>query len=285
MGKNVVLRNGRISLLSADTNRFAGGPRKPEFETEHESLNVDLSHLLANWSYDPTCITARKIIGADGSEKVQLRLDLGIFQMEMDGRPDGRQPHGYETLLHFYTDQEKQHGSYVQQLLDENACAELQQEAVQFYYRYLCMYALNDLPRVIRDTRHNLDLFDLITRHAGDEDVAWQFLQFYTEVKTMNTRAQAEQAANDDQYDLAVQLVKQGLADVQRFWRNFGEELEYDESAEDEELLRELLDEMENKRPRSERETIHAEMQRAIDTENYEQAAQLRDRLRRLQSS
>lgn len=248
-------------------------------------MTRDLSHLLDEWAYDPSSISARWIEGDDGRQKVQLRLDLGLFQMEVEGRPDGTKPHGYETLLVYHMNREASDPSYVEQLLDESACAELQQEAVQYYYRYLCMYALNDLPRVIRDTQHNLDLFDFITRHAEDEDIAWQFLQFYTEVKTMNTRARAEKAANEDHYDLAVQLVRQGLTDVQDFWKTFGSDLDYDESTQDEDILQELLREMESRRPKSEHETIAEALQSAIAKEDYERAAMLRDKLNALKSS
>ena len=37
---------------------------------------------------------ARKIVGEDGKEKLQVRLDLGLLQMELNGRPDGERPHG-----------------------------------------------------------------------------------------------------------------------------------------------------------------------------------------------
>ena len=31
-----------------------------------------------------------------------MRIDLGLIQMEIDGRPDGERPEGYESLLEFY---------------------------------------------------------------------------------------------------------------------------------------------------------------------------------------
>ncbi len=39
--------------------------------------------------------------GADGREVLQMRLDMGVLQLEMDGRPDGSQPHGYESYLDY----------------------------------------------------------------------------------------------------------------------------------------------------------------------------------------
>ena len=41
-------------------------------------------------------------MGSDGKEKVQLRLDLGLIQMEMSGRPDGTRPKSCESLLTYH---------------------------------------------------------------------------------------------------------------------------------------------------------------------------------------
>jgi hypothetical protein len=52
-------------------------------------VSLDISTILRDWDFDPEGVTVRTIQGDDGREKVQLRLDLGVMQMEMDGRPDG----------------------------------------------------------------------------------------------------------------------------------------------------------------------------------------------------
>ena len=47
--------------------------------------------------------------------------------------------------------------------------------------------------------------------------------------------------------------------------------------------LRELLADIERRRPKSEAENLRAELARAVELENYEKAAFLRDQLKRLQ--
>ena len=54
----------------------------------------DLSRLLREWDYDSNKLNVRRIIGEDGREKIQLRVDLGVLQMEVAGRPDGKRPFG-----------------------------------------------------------------------------------------------------------------------------------------------------------------------------------------------
>src|SRR3954449_7947246 len=65
-------------------------------------MSLDLNDLLRDWPHEPGVIKVRKILGSDGKEKIQLRIDLGLIQMETDGRPDGQEPHDCESLLEFH---------------------------------------------------------------------------------------------------------------------------------------------------------------------------------------
>jgi len=161
-------------------------------------LNYDISGILGNWNYDPRRVSARWIKGRDGRMKVQLRLDLGLFQLELDGRPDGSRPRGYATLLDYYRALIRSTLYHEKTFtLNAEACAELQQEAVQYYYRYLSFHALRYFDGVIRDTDHNLGLLELASRHADNDDLSWQFLQFYPYIRMMNARSKAEKAMAD----------------------------------------------------------------------------------------
>src|SRR5881394_2579518 len=66
------------------------------------AMNLDLNTLLRDWPHEPGAIKVRKIIGLDGREKLQLRIDLGVLQMEMTGRPDGARPQGCDSLLSYH---------------------------------------------------------------------------------------------------------------------------------------------------------------------------------------
>ena len=65
-------------------------------------MSKDLTVLLHDWDYNPNEVTVRRILGIDGREKIQMRLDLGVLQMEVAGRPDGKRPFGHESLLEFH---------------------------------------------------------------------------------------------------------------------------------------------------------------------------------------
>ena len=53
-------------------------------------MSLDLNTILKDWPHESGSIKVRKITGFDGCEKLQLRVDLGVLQMEMSGRPDGQ---------------------------------------------------------------------------------------------------------------------------------------------------------------------------------------------------
>jgi tetratricopeptide (TPR) repeat protein len=272
-----------------DRARRGGGPRGlkksgvPDTIEDRKGLevNFDITAMLRGWEYDPTSVSARFIKGRDGKKKIQLRLDLGLFQMEIDGRPDGTKPRGYGSLLDYYHSLENtspQAGKALK--LDAEACSELQQESMQYYYRYLSLYALQDFEGVIRDTEHNLGIIELVTRHGEDEDVKWQFLQFYPYVRMMNARAKAEQATKTRKHEDAIAALQKALDDIQAFWREYGENEPGGTPEID--LLNDLLGQVRKRKPQSPADRIQEQLDHAIAVENYEKAAALRDRLAEL---
>src|SRR5688500_16001723 len=99
----------------------------PKDKSEGRSPSKDITPVLRGWDYEPGTINVRKVSGIDGSPKLQMRQDLGLLQMEMTGRPDGRRPHGYESLLEYFETQladhrRRHHGSDEGFHLSRNQC-------------------------------------------------------------------------------------------------------------------------------------------------------------------
>ena len=61
--------------------------------------NEHIDRILRDWPFDPNGISVRKTKGNDGREVLQMRLDLGLLQLEISGRPDGSRPEGAETYF------------------------------------------------------------------------------------------------------------------------------------------------------------------------------------------
>ena len=245
-------------------------------------MSQDLNDLLGGWPHEPGQIKVRKVTGSDGEEKVQLRLDLGLIQMEMNGRPDGTRPKGYESLLVYHqkraADAEKDGETYK---LSADECGELQQEGIQYYHRYLSLFQLEDFPAVARDTQRNLDLFAFVRAHTEREDIIWAFDQFIPYVQMMLTRARASIELERKRHDAALREIDRGRETITAFY-NDHEQAESAEKSAELSFLDEWREELRAKRPMSKLEKMRREMESAIEHEAYERAAQLRDQIKAL---
>src|SRR5438046_10485509 len=126
-------------------------------------MSLALNTMLQPWPHESRAIKVRKVRGLDGREKLHLRIDLGVLQMALTGPPDGLRPHGCESLLTYHqlrAARAEARGETCE--LTAEQCAELQQEGIQYYHRYLSLFQINDFHGVVRDTQRNLALFDLV---------------------------------------------------------------------------------------------------------------------------
>jgi Helicase subunit of the DNA excision repair complex len=248
-------------------------------------MSLDLNDILKDWPHENRAIKVRKIMGLDGRQKLQLRIDLGVLQMELTGRPDGMRPHGCESLLTFHqlraararANSEDYH-------LTPEQCAELQQEGIQYYHRYLSLFQINDFHGVVRDTQRNLDLFDFVDAYTQRDELSWTLQQFRPYVLMMNTRAKASIFLGQGKFPEAIVEIKRGREAIAAFFqKSHFPEL----AAKSSELhfLDEWLDEVSAKRPRSKLEIMESEMETAVAKELYERAAEIRDAIARLKAA
>ncbi len=242
-------------------------------------MSFDLSELLRDWPYEPGQLQVRKITGSDGREKLQLRLDMGVLQMEMAGRPDGRQPHDVESELEFQAERAEQAGKDFE--LSEDDVGELQAEGVQYYHRYLALFQLGDWQSVIRDTKRNLDMFTFVAKYAPDDESSWSVQQFRPYVLMMNTRAKANLALERDDVDAAIALVEKGISKIEKFVKDHNRDGETDTTEIT--SLSEWLGELRKLKPLTPVEKLNRELERAVQDEKYERAAELRDAIRDMQ--
>lgn len=244
-------------------------------------MNLDIGDILDGWPFEPGQVIVRKIVGRDGDEKIQMRLDLGLLQMELTGRPDGGKPHGQESLLAHYEQQlqrhEQEHGRDAGFELDEKACEMLRAEAVMYYHRYLAEFVLEDFEAVERDTMRNLRVMDLCNAYAAEQSDRYVLEQHRAYVLMMCTRARAQGALRDHRPKQALAAVRQGVADIEAFARRFGSEA----VGEPPELtiLNALAREIETRIPVDPLTKLQSDLDLAIAEERYEDAARLRDLL------
>lgn len=256
-------------------------------------MSIDLSKLLQEWPYEPGQINVRLIQGDDGEPKIQMRLDLGVLQMEATGRPDGVRPNGCESLLEYHESRFEEatdvspepepdasaDGDGEPSSLSEEDCRLLREEAVQYYHRYISLLVLADYDGVVRDTARNLRVLDLCKAHAESEEDRAVLEQFRPYITMMRMRAIASQMVNDDEPKAALYMIDEGLDLIRKQYDEMGRASEYDESSEVQ-LLRGMRDELATKLPASQKHELRERLRRAIEAENYELAAILRDELK-----
>ncbi len=248
-------------------------------------MSKDLSPILAGWDYEPDELQVRIVSGDDGRDKLQLRIDLGLLQMELDGRPDGQRPFGSESLLdHFEAEARRLAASGEDFTLDNEDCAALMREGVQYYHRYLALFHLQRYDLVARDTARNLRLFSFVGRHVTRPRDRFQFDQYRPYVTMMHARALGLQALQHGDHTTALAKIDEGIAGIRAFLRDYEQS---DRESECNELgfLLAWRRDVERDRPIGPVERLEQQLELAVELENFEEAAQLRDQIRRLRGS
>jgi hypothetical protein len=249
-------------------------------------MDFDISRLLDQWEYQPGQVVVRRFKAKDGKDKIQLRVDLGLLQMNADGRPDGKRPFGHPSLLEHYQARLYKYvaahdGSDEGFRLNAEDCAKLQLEALQYHHRYICLLQLEDHSAVIRDAERNLGVFDFVGKHAESEELAWSLQQFRPQLLMVLTRARGAEAIKVNDYTMAIQHIEEGLEQIRAFYREHGRS-DAAETSPEVQSLETWLEEIRAQRPLSRREQLERALQDAVKCEDYEKAARVRDAVRNL---
>ncbi len=246
---------------------------------------IDLNAALRDWPYEPDKISVRKILGADDAVRIQMRVELGIIQMEAVGRPDNVRPHGFESLLAYHLDRLDKHrqrtGKRTGFLLSREECEAMRIEASLFYRRYIALFVLEEFDDVLADTAHSIAIFDLcreFAKHGQDRAVLEEFRPY---VLMMHSRALAYRALQQGEPASALAHVNRGVLDIRAHFEAAGKS-EFIDKAEELKILRTLAKEVEQKLPTNSVVRTRRALRAAIEQERFEEAAQLRDRLKKL---
>jgi hypothetical protein len=233
----------------------------------------DITTLLGEWSYQPGQLNVRIIEAEDGRELIQLRIELGVVQMELHGRPDGIHQDGFASLLELFREQGAGGG------LDPDMCRRLREEGVQRSHRAAALFAINRFEDVIRDCQRSLELFDLCQTHAIEQNDRDALEQFRAPVIALRARSSAEWAVSVENTTGAMDAIEEGLAALQEV---LGDDCEQSNEMQ---LLRGMKEALVPRLPTSERADLQERLTDAINSENYELAAILRDEIRLLRDS
>jgi len=166
--------------------------------------------------------------------------------------------------------------------LKPEQCREIREEATQYYHRYVCLMVLEDFEGVIRDTTRNLRSLEFCRRFAATREDREAMEPFRPYILMMRTRALAAQAVKEGEPKAALLAIDQGLDELRVWFDQSDRDETFDESNEVQ-LLRSMRDALTPKLPISQKAELRQRLREAIDAENYELAAILRDELRMLE--
>lgn len=243
----------------------------------------DLRSILQSWPFEPGN-HIRIVRGDDGREILQVRQPVGIEQYELEGRPDGLRPHDRESVLDYQIEcysAAKAAGKDADYTLDDDACAELFAESALYYYRYLHLFQLKDWKRVIRDTTRNLKLFDFVHQYAAREEDQINLEKWRPYITRMNAIARAMLEWEHQRHQTALQILKNAITRIEALddLDDPTFKFERDRSLA---VLGDTLKQLETNRPVSQIEKLERELKQAVDAQEFEQAAKLRDQIRDL---
>lgn len=233
-----------------------------------------IDQILREWPFEAGDVNARLVKGQDGRQVLQMRIDMGVLQLEIAQRPDGDRPHGADTYFDYLKEQAVAAGEDFR--LSEEQCGEADREFVQFYQRRICWLSLREYRRAVRDADHSLAFMDFVKAHSPDEQWTMSHEQYRPFILFHRAQASALAALDESGAEEAIEKLNQGLARIRLFFVEMEAEERFDED--------DLVDRLKKMRE-SLREyykvgkTLKEQLVDAVASEQYELAAKLRDRI------
>ncbi len=259
-------------------------------ETNPEEMPVgderDLAPILDSWRLEPAAVTARYITGVDGARQIQLRIPMGVLQLDPDGRPDGQRYQGFDTTLDAMRDLvEGQH-----QELSAEQWYEIDREIMQYYHRRVALLALaeaerreqamdqaaQDYTRAVRDADHNLRIMDFIRRHHPEPEFVDGHEQYRAFVMGHRILAATQYWICRDQPEEALSAIQAGLDRLKQVYDDHGDSDAMRRDPTAGRLVR-LAEQI--RKEFSIAKTLGEQLSEAIEAEQFEKAAELRDRI------
>lgn len=252
-------------------------------------MRRDIDDALRGWPFEPGSgeIHAREVRTRDGRSVLQVRIELGLLQMESDGRPDGTRPHGFATYLDYLRHRAAErglrpHSKAPPWSMPPEDRAEADREFVQFYHRRVAWLGLHKFENALRDAEHTLALMDFVARHGGEEEYVQSHERLRGLVLFHRAQALAALALERRRPEEAIEAIQEGLDRLQKHLTAWHQnELQEDDELPDAALIEQLRQlEAEVRRHFAVNKTLREQLNEAVATEDYERAARLRDQIR-----
>lgn len=249
-------------------------------------MRRDVDEALQSWPYEPEPgeVIAREVRARDGRMVLQVRIELGLLQLEENGRPDGTRPHGFATYLDYLRYRAAGRGQGDGKIspfkMAADHCTEADREFVQYYHRRVAWLALQRYDRALLDADHTLALMDFVCRHGSGEEYVASHERFRGLVLFHRTQAAAALALERRKPEEAIDVVREGAEQLRFHQDEWGSD---DDATEmpNQPLIEQLhVLEQEIRKNFAVAKTLREQLDEAVASEDYERAARLRDQIR-----
>ena len=240
----------------------------------------DIDFILREWPFQPGTVGARLVQTSDGRKVMQMRIEMGVLQMEITGRPDGQRPDGKETYLDYLNAQIVHKGEKFA-LTDEHRL-EIDREFLQFYHRRICCLSLREFRQAVADADHTLALMDVVLHWSTDQEWTLSHEQYRPFVLFHRAQAAALAEVQESKPEAAIEEINTALDSI----RNVYAKVEAEEQFDQDELVNQLNQLKESLRTEYHiGRTLTEQLSDAIAAEKYEHAARLRDEIAKRQGN
>jgi hypothetical protein len=252
-------------------------------------MRRDMDEAIQGWPYEPEPgeVIAREVQARDGRTVLQIRIELGVLQLEINDRPDGTRPHGMRTYLDYLRYRAAGRGrgtggdgTSSRWRMSPEHCTKADREFVQFYHRRVAWLALMRYDRALRDADHTLALMDFVAEHGIDEEYIANHERFRGLVLFHRNQAAAAMALERRRPEEAIDVVREAIAEIARHQDRWFADRDPDESP-NQTLIEQLeILEQEIRKNFTVAKTLREQLDEAVAREDYERAARLRDQIR-----
>jgi hypothetical protein len=237
----------------------------------------DIDKVLQDWPFEEHRLRLRVVEASDGREVIQIRVELGVLQLETVGRPDGMDPEGCTSYLdHLYNLDSQSKDSL---RLTEEQCLETDREFLLYHYRRMCWDALGHGEEAMADLNHALSLLEFVQSRVQESPWIESHRQQCLEAVYRRVRGIVRKSLRAGRTDRAVQDLNDGIDRLKslRVPAGDGPTSESRHVLLYAEKLLRLRQKLEDNvaTPLD----LEAQLAEAIKEERYEVAAQLRDRI------
>ncbi len=246
-------------------------------------MRRDIDEALHGWpgNSEPGDVVAREITTRDGRKVVQIRVELGLLQMEVEGRPDGVRPHGFPTYFDYLKNRAAARSNKgTDWKVSPDQAVEVDRELSQFNHRRIAWLTLQRYDKALLDADHSIALMNFLQQNSTNHEYIESHERLRGLVLFHRTQAAAALALERRKPDEAIDSVREGvesLADHQREWTA---ETERDDTP-NESLIAQLRElEHEIRKNFEVEKTLREQLDEAVADEDYERAARIRDQIR-----